>query len=330
MLEADLRGQVENFEPTFRRFRTMKLDGIAAFIAVADSGSLNEAGRRLRLSKSAISERLSELERALGTHLVQRNSRQLTLTEDGMAFLERARRIVAETDEATNELARRRGEISGPLRIAAPRGLGDTHLGPALYSFMERYPDVSVTTEFDDRIGDAAGGHDAIVRIASGEVPKLTTQTLTISRRMLVAAPSYLAQFGRPQTVDDLARHKAIHYMERAPDDWSFKAANEVLIARVAPRLRTTSCLAMRDAAIAGLGIALLPTFHSHLAIKTGALEVIDVGVEPDLTPISIAYQNGIRPSAKLTALIDHLKLTFGNPPYWDDDVPSLSSTAGT
>lgn len=306
----------------------MKLDGIAAFIAVADSGSLNEAGRRLRLSKSAISERLTELERALGTNLVQRNSRQLTLTEDGMAFLERAKRIVAEADEATNELARRRGEISGPLRIAAPRGLGDTHLGPAVYSFMERYPDVSVTTEFDDRIGDAAGGHDAIIRIALGELPKLTTQTLTVSRRMLVAAPSYLARFGRPRSVDDLARHKAIHYMERTPDDWSFRHANETLIARVAPRLRTTSCLAMRDAAIDGLGIALLPTFHSHLAIKTGALEVLDIGLEPDITPISIAYQNGVRPSAKLTALIEHLKRTFGTPPYWDDDVP-IGSKAG-
>jgi DNA-binding transcriptional LysR family regulator len=303
----------------------MKLDGIAAFIAVADSGSLNEAARRMRLSKSAVSERLTELERALGTNLVQRNSRQLTLTEDGMAFLERAKRIVAEADAATNELARRRGEIAGPLRIAAPRGLGDTHLGPALYSFMERYPEVSVTAEFDDRIGDAAGGHDAIIRIAHGEMPKLTTQTLTVSRRTLVAAPAYLAQYGRPQSVDDLARHKAIHYMERAPDDWSFKGASELLVARVSPRLRVTSCMAMRDAAIAGLGIASLPTFHSHQAIKSGKLEVIDIGVEPDLTPISIAYQNGVRPAAKLTALIEHLKLAFGTPPYWDDDVPVQS-----
>src|SRR4029077_18215721 len=119
----------------------MKLDGLAAFVTVANTGSISEAARRLRLSKSAVSERLAELERAVGANLIQRNSRQLALTEDGAAFLERARRIVLEADEAANELSRRRGEIAGPLRLAAPRGFGDTHLGPALYSFMHRYPD---------------------------------------------------------------------------------------------------------------------------------------------------------------------------------------------
>jgi DNA-binding transcriptional LysR family regulator len=300
----------------------MKLDGLAAFVAVADTGSISEAARRLRLSKSAVSERLAELERAVGANLIQRNSRQLALTEDGAAFLERARRIVLEADEAANELSRRRGEIAGPLRLAAPRGFGDTHLGPALYSFMQRYPDVSITADFDDRVGDAVGGYDAIIRIAPGDMPKMPTQTLTTSRRMLVAAPSYLAQFGRPQTVDDLARHRAIHYMERNPDDWSFRSGSELLVARVAPRLRVTSCLAMRDAAIAGLGIASLPTFHSYDAIRSGALEVIDVGVDPDLTPISLAYPNGAPPGAKLRALIDHLKRAFGDPPYWDEGLP--------
>jgi DNA-binding transcriptional LysR family regulator len=297
----------------------MKLDGLTAFVTVSNTGSISEAARHLRLSKSAVSERLAELERALGASLVQRNSRRLALTEDGIAFLERAKRIVREAEDAANELAQRRGEISGPLRIIAPRGFGDLHLGPALYSFMERYPDVSVTAEFDDRIGEAASGYDAIIRITP-EIPKMPTQTLTLSRRTLVAAPSYLAQFGRPQTIGDLAQHQAIHYMERNPDDWSFKSGSELLVARVAPRLRVTSCLAMRDAAIAGLGIASLPTFHAHDAIRSGALEIINLGLEPDVTPISVAYQSAV-PAAKLTALIEHLKRAFGDPPYWDEGI---------
>jgi DNA-binding transcriptional LysR family regulator len=309
-------------KPNLRRFRTMKLDGLAAFVAIANTGSISEAARQFRLSKSAVSERLTELERAVGANLVQRNSRQLALTEDGVVFLERAKRIVLEADEAANELAQRRGAIAGPLRLAGPRGFGDLHLGPALYSFMERYPEVSVTADFDDRVGDAIGGYDAIVRIAPDEMPKMPTQVLTVSRRMLVAAPSYLAQFGRPHNIEGLAQHRAIHYMERNPDDWSFKSGSELLVARVAPRLRVTSCLAMRDAAIAGLGIASLPTFHSHDAIRCGALEIIDIGVDADETPISIAYHNGAPPSAKLTALIDHLKRAFGDPPYWDADIP--------
>jgi DNA-binding transcriptional LysR family regulator len=296
----------------------MKLDGIATFIAVADAGSLNEAARRLRLSKSSVSERLSELERGLGAHLVQRNSRQLALTEDGRAFLAHARRIAAQAEEAADELARRRGEIAGPLRIAAPRGFADTHLGPALYAFMARHPKVTVTAEFDDRIGEAANGCDAIVRIANDELPKLASEVLTTRRRTLVAAPAYLARRGRPRTVEELAGHEAVHYMERHPDDWSFRRGNDLVVARVPPRLRVTSCLAMRDAAIAGLGIASLPTFHSHAAVRSGALEVLDVGTEPDLTPIVLAYHHDARPSAKLQALVAHLREAFGDPPYWD------------
>ncbi len=297
----------------------MKLDGVAAFVTVASTGSISEAARQLRLSKSAVSERLTELERALDANLIQRNSRQLTLTEDGVAFLERAKRIVAEAAEATNDLAHRRGEVSGPLRIACPRGFADTHLAAAIFSFMERYPEVTATVDADDRLVDAASGFDAIIRISGAELPKLALETITISRRHLVAAPSYLARHGRPESVADLERHQAIHYMERNPDDWSFRVGNDLVVARVAPRLRVSSCLAMRDAAVAGLGIASLPTFHCHEGVRSGALEILDVGVDDDITPITLAYQNGVRPSAKLTALIDHLRRAFGNPPYWDD-----------
>lgn len=301
----------------------MKLDGVAAFVTVAKAGSISEAARQLRLSKSAVSERLSELERALDANLIHRNSRQFALTEDGTAFLERAKRIVAEAEDAANELASRRGDVAGPLRIACPRGFADTHLAAAIFSFMERYPAVSATVDADDRLVDATAGFDAIIRISGAELPKLAMQTITISRRYLVAAPSYLAQFGKPTSVDDLANHKAIHYMERNPDDWSFRVANDLVVARVAPRLRVSSCLAMRDAAVAGLGIASLPTFHCHEGIKAGALEILDVGVDDDVTPITLAYQNGVKPSAKLTALIDHLQRVFGNPPDWDAGLPA-------
>lgn len=306
----------------------MKLDGVVAFVTVATTGSISEAARHLRLSKSAVSERLTELERALDANLIQRNSRQLALTEDGNAFLERARRIIAEATEATNDLSRRRSEVTGPLRIACPRGLADTHLAAAIFSFMERFPEVSVIVDADDRMVDAAAGFDAVIRISGAELPKLALETLTISRRYLVAAPSYLAQFGRPRSVEDLAKHRAIHYMERNPDDWSFRVGNDLIVARVEPRLRVSSCLSMRDAAVAGLGIASLPTFHCADGVRSGALEILDVGVDEDITPITLAYQNGVRPSAKLTALIDHLKRAFGNPPYWDKGLPLARASA--
>jgi DNA-binding transcriptional LysR family regulator len=107
--------------------------------------------------------------------------------------------------------------------------------------------------------------------------------------------------------------------MNRGPDDWTFAAEIERVVARVAPRLRVSSCYAMRDAAIAGLGIAWLPTFHSYRAIQDGSLERLDIGVDPDVTPITIAYHHGHDPSTRLRALIDHLKHAFGDPPYWDE-----------
>lgn len=251
---------------------------------------------------------------------MHRNTRQLALTEDGRISLERAQRIVTEAEQAANELAERRGEISGPLRISAPRGFADTHLGPALYSFMARYPAITITAELDDRIGEAPAGYDAIIRIARADASKVPSQTLTTSRRSLVAAPSYLAQFGRPLTLEDLSQHQAIHYMERAPDDWSFKHGTEAVVARVAPRLRVTSCVARRDAAIAGVGIASLPTFHSAEALRSGALEVLDLGLDLDLTPITLAHP-GAATTAKVQALVEHLKRAFGDPPYWDADL---------
>src|SRR3954471_21475474 len=143
----------------------MKLDGIVAFVAVADGGSISEGARRLGLSKSVISERLVELERSLGARLVQRTTRKMSLTEDGVAFLTRGQRIVREATEAAAEIAERRGALVGPLRISAPVSFGTLHLGSALYPFLGENPGIELTLDLDDRFVDAAaGGYDAVIR----------------------------------------------------------------------------------------------------------------------------------------------------------------------
>ena len=124
----------------------MKLDGIATFVAVAEAGSISEAARRLRLSKSVVSERLAELERSVGTNLLHRTTRKLSLTEDGAAFHERAGRIVREVEDAAADLAERRGTLAGRLRIAAPVTFGRMHLGPALYPFLARHQQIELTS----------------------------------------------------------------------------------------------------------------------------------------------------------------------------------------
>jgi len=299
----------------------LKIDGITAFVAVAEAGSISEAARRLRLSKSVVSERLSEMEKALGATLLHRTTRKLTLTEDGAAFLERATRIAHEVREAAADLAERRGTLTGPLRIAAPVTFGRRHLGPALYPFLADHPGIELTLDLDDRRVDAASeGYDAIIRHGLIADSRLVAWTLTRSRRLLVAAPDYLSRYGRPASLADLENHRGIFYANRGVADWRFQGPDGAVIIRGKLAFGVNNGDVMHDAAIAGLGIALLPTFIAGPAIKEGRLVEIDVGCRPEAEFIFMAHPEGRNPSAKLRAIADHLRKAFGDPPYWDQE----------
>jgi DNA-binding transcriptional LysR family regulator len=297
----------------------LKLDDIASFVAVAEAGSISEAARRLRLSKSVVSERLAEIERSLGARLVHRTTRKLNLTEDGAAFLERAARILREVEEATADMAERRGSLSGPLRISAPVTFGRLHLGPALFPFLARHPKLEMTLELEDRRVDAAAdGFDAVIRHGPIEDSRLVAWRLAPSRRVLVASPEYLARAGVPTSLEQLHTHRGIFYMNRGVADWRFQSLAGALNVRARVALRVNNGDMMRDAAVAGLGVALLPTFIVGTAIKSGALRVVDVGVAAAEEHIVLAHPEGRRSSAKLRAFADCLRETIGDPPYWD------------
>jgi DNA-binding transcriptional LysR family regulator len=306
----------------------MKLDGIAAFVAVADAGSISEAARRLGLPKSVVSERLAELERSLGARLVQRTTRKMSLAEDGLAFLERARRIVRDTVEATAEMAERRGTLVGPLRISGPVSFGVLHLGPALYPFLHDNPGVELTLVLEDRFVDvAADGYDAVVRHGPIRDNRLIAKRLAPSRRVLVASPAYLAAHGEPRSLADLEGQSAILYTNRDAD-WRFTGPQGSTVIRPRRSLRLNNGLIMRDAALAGLGITLLTTFMVYPELASGALRVVEVGIEPEGAEIHIAYPTDRGPSAKVRALTACLRRAFGDPPYWDVDLKQRPQNA--
>ena len=297
----------------------MKLEGITAFVAVAESGSISEASRRLNLSKSVVSDRLSELERVLGTTLLHRTTRSLSLTEDGSAFLERAVRIVNEVRDATDDMAERRGDLKGALSLSAPVTFGRLHLGPALYPFLLQNPALQVSLDMDDRRVDvSSAGFDAVVRHGPIVDSRLMAWKLAPSRRLLVASTDYLKQHGTPHNAAELEGHRGIFYTNRGVADWRFVGPNGAVIVRAKVALRVNHGDMIRDAAVAGLGIALLPTFIAGPAIRDGSLTVIDVGIQAEDEFIYIAHPEGRRPSAKLRALADHLRKAFGSPPYWE------------
>ena len=301
----------------------MKLDGIASFVAVAEEGSISEAARMLRLSKSVVSERLAVLERSVGATLLHRTTRRMSVTEDGAAFLERARRILREVSEAATDLAERRGALSGPMRIAAPVTFGRMHLGPALYPFLAANSAIEMSIDLDDRRVDiASGAFDGVVRHGTIDDSRLMVWQLAPSRRVLVASAQYLASHGMPATIAELDAHKGIFYTNRGVADWRFTTPKGVEIVRAQARFRVNNGDMLRDAAVAGLGIALLPLFIAGPEIRGGKLNVVDVGVRPAPEFIYLAHPEGRRPSAKLRALADHLRAAFGDPPYWEAGVP--------
>ncbi len=297
-----------------------KLDGLTALVAVAEAGSITEAARRMGISKSVLSERLADLEHSLGARLLQRTTRKVSVTEDGSAFLERARRIVRDASEAAAELAERRGALVGPLRLSAPVSFGSLHLGPAIYPFLEANPGIEMTLELDDRFVDvAADGYDAVVRHGPVRDNRMIVKRLASSRRLLVASPDYLARHGTPKSPADLHSRDAILYSNRE-SDWRFPGKDTVDGTVIRPRkfLRVNNGLIMRDAALAGLGITLLPTFLIHPELASGALQAIDIGLEAEKAEIFIAYPGDRSPSAKIRALTEYLRSAFGDPPHWE------------
>jgi DNA-binding transcriptional LysR family regulator len=218
-------------------------------------------------------------------------------------------------------MAERRGQLVGPLRISAPVSFGYLHLCPTLYPFLKQHPGVELTLDLDDHFVDVeAAGYDAVIRHGPVRESWLIAIRLAPSRRVLVGSPAYLDAHGVPKSLEDLEAHRAILYTNRA-FDWRFEDGAGSVRVMPSKALRVNNGLIMRDAALADLGLTLLPTFMVHTELKSGALRSIDVGFVPERAEIHVTYPKGQPPSAKLRAVIDYLKAAFGDPPYWDIDI---------
>ena len=288
----------------------LKLECVQALTAIAEGGSLTAAARRLGLSKSVISDRLSDLERALGSRLIHRTTRKLALTDDGRLFYERAKAILREVENAAAELSARRGMLSGPLRISAPVGFGCLHLGPALFGFLSANPGIELTLELDDRfVNMLSEGFDAVIRHGPVDDKRIIVKRLATTRRVLVASPEYLRSFGTPKSLADLEQHRGVLYSYRGAGDWRFRAGRKFVTVQPQAAMRVNNGILMRDAAAAGLGIALLPNFF----LTQPGLRIIDVGAEAEGAVIYIAYPEHLRSAAKIRALTAWLQKSFSS-----------------
>jgi DNA-binding transcriptional LysR family regulator len=297
----------------------LKLEAVASFVSIVEAGSIAGAARRLAISKSVISERLTELERVLGSKLIRRTTRKLSPTQDGHAFYGRAKQILRDVENAAAEVATRRDTLIGPLRVSAPVSFGSLHLGRALFGLLTKFPRLELTLDLEDRFVDViADGYDAVIRHGPLDDKRLIVKRLAVSRRLLVASPDYLKRHGQPTNLDELARHRGIIYSNRGASDWRFQVARKWVTVQPHAVLRVNNGLLMRDAAISGLGITLLATFLLKEALRDRTLTVIDVGAAPEGATIFVAYPQDLRSSAKVRALTAWLRQAFGDPPYWE------------
>ena len=298
---------------------------IRAFLQVVEIGGINAAATRFDVAKSQLSTRIARLERELRAKLLHRSPRGVSLTDTGQRFYERMRDMVARMQQAVDEVSGDERQLTASLRIAAPMSFGTTHLGPLLYDFLRDHPALDLTLELDDHYVDLlSGGYDLAVRIGRLYDSSLVARPLAPSRRVLVCSRDYARRHGPPTAIADLERHDCICYGNAAISPyWQFAPRSEAEAPRqivVHGRLHLNNGESMRDAAIAGLGIALLPLFIAAPALRAGTLLELLPDAPPTSDTIYAVYPQTRYVSRGVRALIDLLVTAFERRAPWETE----------
>jgi DNA-binding transcriptional LysR family regulator len=290
-----------------------KLSGLRAFVKVVEHGSFTEAARSLRLSRSAVSKAVMELEQELGAQLLNRTTRSATPTENGRAYYERAVAILADLEEADLAVTRMQAEPRGLLRINAPMSFGTLQLGPALAAFMENYPALQIHLTLDDELIDALQeGHDVTLRIGDLASSSLIARRLIGLPRVFCASPAYIARRGAPAHPRELKDHDCLTYGFLATgNQWKLTGADGEHAITVPWRLCANNAEVLKEAALHGLGIALLPMFIAGSALASGALVPVLRDYQAPGIALHAIYPPTRHLSSKVRLFIDFLVERF-------------------
>jgi DNA-binding transcriptional LysR family regulator len=286
-----------------------RIDELRAFAAAAQAGGFAEAGRRLGLSRSRISKLVMALEARLGSQVLIRSNRALSLTDAGRDYLSHAVEILDRIDAADGEIAGRLREPRGRVRINAPIAYGRSRLAAAVARFLAAHPGIAAELELDDRFVDpVAGGFDVTIRIGTDRDSSLIGRRIGVAATIACAAPAYLAAHPAPADPSDLARHACLQYRNLAPGStWRFRRDGETRRVATSGRLSSNNGEALCAAAIAGAGIALLPDFIVADPLRAGALVPVLPGWSGPELSIHALYPRTRRLSRASRALMDAL-----------------------
>lgn len=295
-----------------------------ALIAVVEHGGFAPAARRLGLAPSSLTRQLNSLEDSLGTLLLNRSTRAVTLTEAGRQYYEDARRILEELQNADHSVSNLAGPPSGLLRVSIPVAFGRLHIAPALPAFLHEFPGIRLDIRLSDTVANLVEDRiDLAIRLGSPASQNLIARKLAPHRRVICASPDYLGEHGTPAQPADLAQRNCLLFdYAIATSAWTLKRADKVEKVQVSGNLHANGSELLREAAIGGAGLVLMPTWLVGQDIAAGRLLPVleewssSLGTEDGA--IWAVYLQNRRGSKKLSAFLDFLAKHISSPPYWD------------
>lgn len=293
-----------------------KFESMRAFVQVVEEGSFAAAARKMQVSRSAVNKLVINLENHLGVQLLYRTTRQVSATDTGRAFYQRCIDILSSLEEAELSVSQQQGEPKGTLRINAPMSFGISFLGSKIVEFMSFYREIQVLLTLEDRFVDPISeGYDVVIRIASPqESPSLVAHHMTILPRVICAAPSYLEARGIPSNPSDLKNHSCLHYgYLTTGSQWELINNENEIVERVF--IDGVFCSnngeVLRNAAVGGLGIVLLPAFIVKDELERGELEMILSDYHPPELTLCVIYPVNRHLSAKVQLFTQFLQECF-------------------
>ena len=292
-----------------------KLASLRAFVKVVETGSFSEAGRQLRLSRSAISKYIGDLEESLGVQLLNRTTRHASPNENGQAYFERALSILSDIDAADQAVAHLQATPRGLLRVNAPMSFGTLQLGPAIADFMKINPELQIHLVLsDEQVDPVQGGFDVTLRIADLESSSLIARKIMQIERAICASPDYLKEHGMPAHPGDLRHHALLTYgFLLTGNQWKLTGKDGDHWIQPVWKLCVNNAEVLRDGAIKSRGIALLPVFIAEAALRDASLmRVLDDYKAPPLNLYAI-YPPTRHLAVKVRLFIDFLVARFSS-----------------
>ena len=295
-----------------------RFDEINAFAAVADARSFTQGARRLGVSSAQVSKLVARLENRLGARLLNRTTRDVSLTDTGRAYLERARGLLEDFETLEGSVRDQSGP-RGLLKISAPVSFGSNQLTPALLDFAAAYPEASLDVSATDRMVNLVEeGFDVGVRIGDLADSSVIARKLAAVRMVTCASPGYLHAAGAPATPDDLAKHEAIlDNNMRDPTMWRYGGQADHYDVRVHGRLKFGGADACVAAARRGLGVTHTPAFAAADDLRAGRLVPLLCAYEPQLIHVHAVYPHARHLAAKVRAFVDFLAQRYAGEPEW-------------